>query len=158
MFPSKVTIEAFKRAHVREMELGAQAHLETVNVPNFDAALRLFEIGGPSFTGRINGKIAGCGGLILFSWPGVAEAWVMATTHAATYPVTWCRTFRFMLDKLVKDYSLRRVQAQVQEDFERGRRWIELLGFHSEGVMPHYGPNGEAFVMYAYFPKEMPKP
>jgi RimJ/RimL family protein N-acetyltransferase len=152
--PVKVTLEHFQRAHVREMQVGVQAQAETVNVPNLDHAFTIFERGGPAFTGRIDGRIIGCGGLVLFAWPGVAEAWVMASEHAPEYALSWHKTFQFLLQRMIGEYGLYRIQAEVQADFTRGRRWIEALGFQSEGEMPRFGPNRETFVRYAYLPQE----
>jgi len=136
------------------MQVGSQAQAETLNVPNLDHAFKIFEAGGPAFTGRIAGRIIGCGGLVLFAWPGVAEAWVMASSFASEHALSWHKTFQFMLTRMIADYDLYRVQAEVQADFTRGRRWIESLGFQSEGEMPRFGPNRETFVRYAYLPKE----
>ena len=148
--PTKVKLEVFRREHVREMEMGGQSSIETINVPNLENALKLFEFGGPAYTGRINDRIVGCGGLVLFAWPGVAEAWVIASTYATEHALSWHKTFQSMLPRMIEQYALRRVQAEVQADFTRGIRWIEALGFKSEGAMPLFGPNGETFVRYAY--------
>lgn len=113
-------------------------------------------LAAPCFTGRVDGRIAAMAG-VLRPWPGLGSVWAIVTTTGLRHPVFVHRTVRRRLWHLAEALNLRRVEAHVQADFQRGVKWVEALGFTREATHPHYGPRGETFYTYAWFPKEPPK-
>ena len=59
------------------------------------------------------------------------------------------KAVRTFLDDVSERESLRRVQATTHADFDRGRRFLEWLGFKNEGVLQGYGPDGSDHIIYA---------
>lgn len=102
---------------------------------------------GPAWTLRRDGRVLGCGGVVLL-WPGVGEAWSLsAAADGAALVMT--RAVAAGLAAAEADHGLHRVQASVRRDNGRGRRWLAVLGFEEEGIMRAYGPDGADFVRVA---------
>jgi len=103
---------------------------------------------GYAYTGVHNDNIIGCGGIYIL-WHGCGEAW-------ATYPLSfrsniytvWKYTKK-MLQNIIKEHKLHRVQAIARSDFPGGINWLKHLGFEIEGTLRRYCPNGEDAYMCA---------
>lgn len=87
------------------------------------------EYGGPAFTGIVDDKVIGCGGIILM-WPGVGSAWVAVSKDIEPYKVWMTRTIRGALRDIVRVFHLHRVEAVVLAD--SNNRWIQSIGFKPE--------------------------
>ena len=99
---------------------------------------------GPAISGEVDGRIVACGGVVkqLF---GLGTAWALFDQSAGRHFIRMDRVMRGVLETA----GLRRIEATVETDFTPGCRWLSLLGFHSEGLMRSYGPNGEDHLRYA---------
>ena len=113
---------------------------------------RLFERGGPAWTGMIGDAVGGCAGIAILS-PGVGEAWAVLTPLGLGHMRFIHRAVRDGLRAIVTEHRLRRVQARVPADFFPGRIWAAHLGFREEGRMYLAAPGGRDFLMYAMYPK-----
>jgi hypothetical protein len=94
---------------------------------------------GPAGTGLVDGKVAGCGGVVLL-WPGVGEAWSVWAPWAANYRkymLLYCRQF---IGQTMDRHKLHRIQATLRADLPES--WLRHLGFVPEGRMRKYGPDG----------------
>lgn len=112
---------------------------------------------GPCFTIRREGEIAAVLGLMI-PWDGHADCWALLTPLGLRHGALIHRTTILYLRRLIRDYKIRRLQADVIATFAAGRRWLEHLGFHEEGLMPSYGPQGETFARFAWInPKQLPQ-
>lgn len=107
---------------------------------------------GHAVTGMIDGMPVVCGGLILM-WDGLAEGW-LATTPTATAHGFWLtrNVIRFVRAKAI-ELGLRRVQAHVDSTFIAAWQWLDRLGLQRESEMLHYGPKGQSYYMYVWYPQ-----
>ena len=94
---------------------------------------------GPAFTGLVDGKVAGCGGVVVL-WDGVGEAWSIFPDWAKKYKryvLLYCRRF---MEESAEDLKLWRVQATLEEGLPES--WLEHLGFVKKCTMTGYQPDG----------------
>lgn len=80
---------------------------------------------------------------------GVAEISFLTdenfTCSTLSVRMAMIKAFKKALDEL----PFRRIQAKVKKDFTVGTRFVEALGFESEGMMRCFGPNNTDYVMYS---------
>lgn len=93
------------------------------------------------------------GGILLY-WPGMAELWFHGVQAATRHPVPVFRHSKRLVLKWAQDFKLRRVQLTIDSGFIASYRFAEALGFTLESRMPKYGPNGQEFLKYVFFPVE----
>lgn len=108
---------------------------------------------GPAITGLIDGTPIGCGGVIPV-WPGLAEGWV-AFNHSACrqHTLSVLRAVARFLKEVGAARNLRRIQAHVDATLPpTSLRWLDILGFQYEHSLPLYGPKGQTYHLYAWFP------
>ena len=101
-----------------------------------------------SWTLESEGKPVACIGIVPL-WPGVASCWGLFSEAALRYPTT---LFRFALDGLAAAESklnLRRIETTAPRTHLKAHRWLEHLGFQSEGIARAYGFDGSDHVHYA---------
>lgn len=99
---------------------------------------------GPALTARIEDRILACAGIASPGF-GIGTLWACVSEEAGPHFV---RLHKCMV-RLLDIPRLRRIEASAEADFPQGCRWLELLGFKSEGRLAHYGPNGEDHLRYA---------
>jgi hypothetical protein len=119
----------------------AESLRETIDVGAnlIDWAKALTAASGPAWTGLIEGRVAGCGGMVIL-WPGTAEAWSVFADWTAAYRRTMLCTCRRAMDSAAREYGLRRVQATLRTDLPDS--WLRHLGFTREGLMRRYCVDG----------------
>lgn len=98
-----------------------------------------------AFTGVEEGRVLICAGLVEY-WKDRAVAWAVVDTN--------CKPHFWKIHKAVKRFlevaPYRRIEAEVDVDFEAGHRWAEMLGFTLEApLMRAYHPNGRDCSLYA---------
>lgn len=108
---------------------------------------------GPAFTGFVDGERAGCAGVQLLTWPGVGKAWAVIGALGFAHPIFLTRAVVRGLLEIIKDYSLVRVEADVLAHGRAACRWLEYMGFESEGLMRKRGPGGVDMERYALLPR-----
>ena len=92
-----------------------------------------------------NGPICAFGAA--FQWDGVCEVWFNIARMVHT--ITQVRTIKRHLDEHEETYSVKRYWATIKCNFKSGKRLVEFLGFHLEGVMQKYHPDGSDSYLYA---------
>lgn len=102
----------------------------------------------PAWVGFVDNQLVGAGGLVRL-WPGLAEAWIAVTSLASRYPRFVLRTAYDFLDINISYYNLRRVEANIREDFTKAIKFATRLGFEYNCPRFKYGPNGETFYLFA---------
>jgi hypothetical protein len=103
----------------------------------------------PAYTLFHNDDIILISGVVV-PFCGVGEAWLIADTELIKkYKLSAYRAVKNGLDMIITHKKLRRVQATVKQGYEAGIRFIEHLGFKSEGIMPLYDPDGSTHIRYA---------
>lgn len=113
-------------------------------------------MGGPAFTGLLDGQPVGCAGVLLMAWPGVGRAWTVLGPRVRTEPLWLSRMVVRRLRTIIAEHRLIRVEADVLATDPIGRCWVEWMGFVEEGRMPRRGPGGADMLRYALFPEAAP--
>jgi RimJ/RimL family protein N-acetyltransferase len=114
--------------------------LEITGIAELSSAVTLLEAD--------TGYVVAVGG-VLPLWKGVGDVWMVGSDLVPKYPRAIYRLARAMLREASKGLTLRRLQCTVDPRYEEHVRFIERLGFTSEGLMRKFGPHGEDHVRYA---------
>jgi hypothetical protein len=110
-----------------------------------ESALEAAEKNGFSWTGMDGDRVITCGGLIRI-WAGRFVSWCLLSSDIGPAGMLWMiRAFRDKMD----ESGATRIEASVREGFDRGHRMMRMLGFRPEGLMLHYDPYGNNYVLYA---------
>lgn len=102
---------------------------------------------GPSFSGVVDGKVVGCGGVRIL-WNGVGEAWAIFSKDIIKYPKEAYYYINKFLHIIIKDQNLHRVQAYVRTDVNIAVKYIENLGFKRESMMKKFSYDKKDYYMY----------
>ena len=118
------------------------------HIPQFEQVIAAYDKMGPAYVGCHKGKpiiIVGC----IKLWPGVCELWMLTDT-AITSVVRpfWTATTR-LVDILIDELSIVRVQCTVSTRNPPAIRFIKALKFSEEGRLMAYGPDGTDYFMFA---------
>ncbi len=143
-----ITIVPFHWGHPYAADLRDFDKLAFETLPNYRDMLQAFQAEGDAVTALWRGKIiASLGANIM--WPGVAEAWLITTTHFDSLAISVTRAANRYFNQLAIEKKLTRLQITVNVDNHLAIRWADALKFTAEGVMRNYGPNGADHVMYS---------
>jgi len=86
-----------------------------------------------------------CGCII--TWHGVGEIWLKLVRK--DHLKSLIKELRRLLQLGAKKFQLRRLHAYVDTDFDKGRRFIEFLGFEKEGLLRKYSYYGKDQFIYS---------
>ena len=103
---------------------------------------------GLAFTGLIDGYVIASAGIKPL-WPGVGEAWIVASDNMPKKKLSVIKLIRENFDRMIQDNNFVRVQAGVRYDWPEAKRFAEFLGFEHEGIMRKYGPDGQDYLRMA---------
>lgn len=105
---------------------------------------------GWSYTLIENGHIICCAGIVNM-WPGVGEAWFIASSKIHQYPKPFIRFAKTdVMKKVVDENDLWRVQAVCKADWPAALRFANFMGFETEGLMRKYGPEAMDYLRVAW--------
>jgi hypothetical protein len=114
-------------------------------LPNMDMEYGIYLYkGGPAFSCELAGEIIACGGLLKL-WPGRASAWALLSKHTGRHMPRITRAVIRFLEVAEET----RIEITVDDGFETGYRWAELLGFKREALMRKYLPDGRDAWLYS---------
>jgi len=138
-------IDRFKPSDLLALPLqDAQACISVLaKDPGYADALAQFD----SWTGRIDGRVVVCAG-ILPLWPGRSQVWaVIASDIGGAGMLRLTRAVR----RFLMLQTAGRIEATVVAGFEAGYKWMDILGFERETPEPMRGylPDGRDAVLYA---------
>jgi hypothetical protein len=102
------------------------------------------ETSGPAWTLIVDGRVIGCGGVMLL-WPGVGEGWMLPGTDTHRHKLALHRTVGRQIVELQDHERLRRLQTIVNVNYPESARWLSRLGFENEGLMKRFGVNGDDY-------------
>lgn len=132
----------FKQEHYWAIELqDAQADTRQFSTPESIAGLEQVN----TFTVFENGKIAA-----IFGWIEIYQTralmWALIAKTAGTHMTGLTRIAK----RLLKGLPYRRIEIEVDCDFEQGHRWAKIMGFSLEVPrLRSYGLNGGDCALYS---------
>lgn len=106
------------------------------------------ELGGIAKTGLVDGEIVGVGGVVIY-WEGVGEGWIILSKKVLNFKIEVVMCIKEMMEQVIVDCRLRRLQVTVRVDFPQAKKLVETLGFEQEGLMRKYLPDGTDCWIYA---------
>tara|TARA_R100001510_G_scaffold57150_1_gene64328 strand:+ start:7466 stop:7885 length:420 start_codon:yes stop_codon:yes gene_type:complete len=83
-------------------------------------------------------------------WDGVAEGWIVLGKESESYKFQIAKTVKIMLQRMISDNNLFRLQASVCVDDKKAIRFTQWLKFTEEGIMRRFGPDGSDYMRYAW--------
>lgn len=131
-----LTAEHLARLALQPAQAWCRPHLTD------DTLTETAALGG--YTALVEGEPIACCGLMPF-WPGRAMAWSFIGANAGSHMVALTRA----VQRHFAACGVRRIEAYVDEGFDAGRRWVELLGFEFEGRLEAFLPDGRSQLLYA---------
>ena len=141
-----VSFVPFHWAHPYAMHLREFDRKIFSELPNFKEYLQSYEASGHAVTAICNGQMVCCFGVNEF-WAGVAEAWMLTSSHCDVVPVSLSRGAMRYFNQIAITLKLRRLQITVDERNIVAIRWARMLKFSREGVLRKYGPSGVDYLM-----------
>lgn len=109
---------------------------------------RLPQPPGLAHTGFVNGVPVGSAG-VRIKWPGTGVAWAVVSTDVPMKAWHRITTKAAETIRIAHARGMVRIEAHVRHDFNGGHKLMAALGFHSEGLLRMYGPDGQDYVSYA---------
>jgi hypothetical protein len=129
-------------------------HLHTLNLQSAQALFgplltdaeygKSLEEAGNAFTGIVDGQTIICSGVVE-QWQNRAVAWALISENSGKHFVKIHKA----VSRFLKVCDYKRVEAYVDDRFEQGYRWMDMLGFKHEGFMEAFSPNGSSMHLYA---------
>ena len=109
-----------------------------------------FPLTGWSKTWIIDDKIIMVGGVVQY-WQGFGEGWFCLSKYAKNYKIKVINFLRFMIQEVMKELSLNRLQVTVMEDLTQAMKLDEFLGFKCETPegMKRYSPDGKTAYLFS---------
>jgi hypothetical protein len=140
-----IQIVALKASHLANLELQDAQSYFSGNLTSQEYAESLASE-GQSFTAISGERVIACAGVTEI-WENRAVAWSLISKDAGRHMLSIHRPIAGFL--LASKY--RRIEAWVDEGFEPGMRWLEILGFTLETPSPMRGfrPDGGSCFLFS---------
>lgn len=142
----RIKLRPFKAADFHGMELRSEDKGLRQQDGYIDY-LRQNEVPGFCYTAVLDGEIIGCGGVRPF-WEGVGEAWAFFPADKVGFKREIFYAAKKVLDTVVNEQKMHRVQAVVRCDFIAALGFMKHLGFVVEAKM--IGFNDDKTDAYLY--------
>lgn len=137
-----MNIIPFEVRHITEISLQPrQVRTISYSTLHYVAALKA---AGPSASAEVDGQIIASAGIALIGF-GIGALWVYAGEKLIPHAIGLDRALR----RLIEIPQLRRLEATTEADWMEACRWLEHLGFVSEGILRKYGEDGSDHIRYA---------
>lgn len=148
-----MNIIPFRPAHAIELEHGP-LKIETERpAQDLTQHYQLAADNGLSFSAIVNGWVIASAGLMPL-WPGVAEAWLLASNRIDQHAIAIGRAVRTRFRQMIDAEQLHRVQAAIRSDTPSLVRLPQWLGMKHEGHMLAYDQFGADYERYALTKKD----
>lgn len=85
---------------------------------------------------------------VAIMWPGVGESWMIVSKYIKKYPLSVYKSVSQIMNGIIKQMQLYRIQTVIKEDDDVAIVWIERLGYTREGVLRQFGPDKQNYLMY----------
>lgn len=146
----KHEIVPLQESHIREII--ARNKLVGVCLPESLSVDELVQVylfpGSPASCLLVDDKPVAAGGIINLKWHR-GEAWLLIAQDARKHFRAIIRLTKELLTTYAKSSDFHRIQATSY--WNESRRLLTMFGFTPEGILKHYGPQGESAVIYARF-------
>ena len=86
---------------------------------------------GPAFTAECDGKVLGCGGVVVI-WPGMGCCWMVLADDIGSHGLWLSKVTIQFMQQVKRDLKLHRLEATALHESIRNQKWLELLGFTRE--------------------------
>lgn len=136
-------IVPFKAEHLHSLNLQSAQALFGPLLTDAEYGKSL-EDAGNAFTGIVDGETIICSGVVE-QWQNRAIAWALISENSGKHFVAIHKA----VSRFLKVCDYKRVEAYVDDRFEQGYRWMDMLGFKHEGKMTAFSPNGMDMHLYA---------
>ena len=83
-----------------------------------------------SFSAAIDGRIVGCGGLVVYE-KGCGYPWVMISDELARYPVWLHRTVGRYYKRCIEIFRVKYLYSEAAICSPRNTRWLQSFGFRA---------------------------
>lgn len=102
------------------------------------------KVDGPAWTIQARGVPLCCAGFQQV-WRGRSVCWAVMSPLAGR----WMAGITRIVRRHIAEHDAVRIEAQTRSDFEKGKRWLEMLGFEHEATLRRFmdGHDYEAFVV-----------
>src|SRR5690349_7364999 len=80
---------------------------------------------GPAFTAECDGKIIGCGGVVVI-WPGMGACWMLLAEDIGTHGLWLSKVTMQFMRKVKRELNLHRLEATALHESIRNQKWLEL--------------------------------
>ncbi len=141
-------IEAYRPEHLALLELRPLDARAFEGFGDMDKWMDNYVSCGPVYTGIDEDVVVFIMGICML-WPGLGEGWVLTSSHVERLRLGFHKAVKGFIEMARKDFHLHRLQVNILAEHKQSCRWIERLGFGSEGVMKAFGPKRQDFVRYA---------
>jgi hypothetical protein len=101
------------------------------------------------YAALLDNHVVAIGGISCL-WEGVAEGWFIIGNIGKLFPLALARIVRLMVDRIIKENNLFRLQVEKEEKNKKAVRFIKWLKFTEEGIMKKFGPDGVDYIRYAW--------
>ena len=135
-------VEHIKLMDIREHELFGILSLDSM-VSRLKALQSLGEGGTLIYQGVILGALG-----FYEMWPGVCEVWVIPSIHIPKYSKIFAKKVKTYLQMLQKVKQFHRIQV-IALDNNQHERWLQWLGFESEGVLLKYSMKKQNYKIWS---------
>ena len=133
-------ISVLEPEHLAKLMEGAPDHMHEM------LGRAYFSPGSAAYCLIVNGDPVFAGGIVNQQWHR-GEAWILPTPFFRGHVKTCFRIVKEMLPKIAAEKEFVRVQAVAVDGVPVSL--FEHLGFLYEGVLRHFGPQGETCRIYA---------
>tara|TARA_R100001082_G_C4339082_1_gene149238 strand:+ start:162 stop:611 length:450 start_codon:yes stop_codon:yes gene_type:complete len=124
------------------------------NRPSFGTEmLEHFEQPDMAFTFIDHGHLIAIAGIQPL-WPGVGEAWLLASDKLDAHKISVSRLCKRLMRQVADEQELHRVQAHMKSDWPQLSRWARFLGMEFEGTIRQMTPDREDYDMFSLVRKK----
>lgn len=103
---------------------------------------------GVAFTGVYDGRVLIMGG-IMATGLHTGKCWTMLSKHAPKHGSKVYYATRRLLNQMMDDMKLHRLETSNLWDAYEQHHWCRLLGFVAEGEMPYYDDQKRTYIRMA---------
>lgn len=138
-----IEIVAFDRKHLNDIDpyvfgFSVKDHIR-------EEHLEQLELSRYSYSILKDGKVLACLGVVMH-WQGRGECWAVLDKHLKHDFIHIHKAAKFFLNQA----EIKRIEAVVACDHDKGLRWAKSLGFNLEAeCMKSYGIDGKDYALFS---------